>query len=57
MTQKDAERWAAGFEAVVARMAPYFGRVELRRRALAYLRGVLSAAGAQAWLAVGRASR
>src|ERR1700756_4493521 len=43
MTQKDAERWAAGLEAVVARIAPRFGRVEPRRRALAYLRGLLSA--------------
>jgi SRSO17 transposase len=44
MTQKDAERWAAGLEAVVARIGPRFGRVEPRRRALAYLRGLLSAA-------------
>jgi SRSO17 transposase len=43
MTQKDAARWAAGLEAVVARIAPRFGRVEPRRRALAYLRGLLSA--------------
>ncbi len=42
MTQVDAERWAAGLEAVVARIAPRFGRVEPRRRARAYLRGLLS---------------
>jgi hypothetical protein len=44
MTQKDAERWAAGLEAVVARMAARFGRVEPRHRALAYLGELLSAA-------------
>src|ERR1700758_3093832 len=44
MTQKDAARWAAGLEAVVARIGPRFGRVEPRRRALAYLRGLLSPA-------------
>jgi len=44
MTQEDATRWAAGLEAVVGWIAPRFGRVEPRRRALAYLRGLLSAA-------------
>src|SRR6516162_889093 len=44
MTQEDARRWATGLEAVVAWIAPRFGRVEPRRRALAYLRGLLSAA-------------
>ena|SRR6516165_1501291 len=37
MIQEDARRWAAGLEAVVAWIAPRFGRVEPRRRALAYL--------------------
>ena len=34
--------WAAGLEAVHARVAPRFARAEPRRRALAYLRGLLS---------------
>ena len=42
MSQEDAERWAQGLEEVMARIAPRFGRVEPRRRALAYLRGLLS---------------
>src|SRR5215204_2348147 len=33
--------WAAGLGALHARIAPRFGRAEPRRRALAYLRGVL----------------
>jgi len=44
MIQEDARRWATGLEAVVGWIAPRFGRVEPRRRALAYLRGLLSAA-------------
>jgi len=34
--------WAAGLDAVVNRIAPRFGRAEPRRRAAAYLRGLLS---------------
>jgi SRSO17 transposase len=34
--------WAAGLEAVHARVAPRFARAEPRQRALAYLRGLLS---------------
>ena len=34
--------WAEGLEAVHARVAPRFARAEPRRRALAYLRGLLS---------------
>src|SRR3954467_15326843 len=34
--------WAAGLDAVHARVAPRFGRAEPRRRALAYLRGLTS---------------
>ena len=44
MIQEDARRWATGLEAIVGWIAPRFGRVEPRRRALAYLRGLLSAA-------------
>ena len=44
MIQEDARRWATGLEAVVGWIAPRFGRVEPRRRVLAYLRGLLSAA-------------
>src|SRR6201994_2721722 len=42
MTREDAERWARGIEAVMDRIGGRFGRVEPRRRAQAYLRGLLS---------------
>mgnify|MGYP001289283104 CR=1 FL=1 len=38
----EAVAWARGLEALVARIAPRFRRVEPRRRALAYLKGLLS---------------
>jgi len=44
MSREDAARWAQGLDEVMARIAPRFGRVEPRRRALAYLRGLLSPA-------------
>jgi SRSO17 transposase len=37
-----AQRWAAGLDALHARIAARFRRAEPRRRALAYLRGLLS---------------
>src|ERR1700744_56468 len=42
MNQEDAERWAQGLEEVMGRIGGRFGRVEPRRRAQAYLRGLLS---------------
>jgi SRSO17 transposase len=42
MTMEDAERWAQELDAVMARLAPRFSRVEPRRRALAYVRGLLA---------------
>jgi SRSO17 transposase len=39
---EDAVRWAVELEQVGARIAPRFGRIEPRRRALAYLRGLLA---------------
>jgi SRSO17 transposase len=39
---EDAAAWAAELERLGARIAPRFGRVEPRRRALAYLRGLLA---------------
>ena len=39
---EDAAAWAADLERLGARIAPRFGRVEPRRRALAYLRGLLA---------------
>jgi SRSO17 transposase len=42
MTHEDMERWAQGLEEVMDRIGVRFGRVEPRRRALAYLRGLLS---------------
>lgn len=40
----DAERWARGLDEVMDRIGARFGRVEPRRRVLAYLRGLLSPA-------------
>jgi SRSO17 transposase len=42
MRREDAERWAQGLGAVMDRIGARFGRVEPRRRALAYLRGLLA---------------
>jgi SRSO17 transposase len=42
MIREDTERWAQGLEAVMKRIGARFGRVEPRRRALAYVRGLLS---------------
>jgi SRSO17 transposase len=41
-TAGTAEGWSRELDAVAARIAPRFGRAEPRRRALAYLRGLLS---------------
>jgi SRSO17 transposase len=40
--RSEAERWAADLDEVMGRIAPRFGRAEPRRRALAYLHGLLS---------------
>ncbi len=37
-----AEGWSRELDALAARIAPRFGRAEPRRRALAYLRGLLA---------------
>ena len=50
----EAEGWARGLDELADRLAPRFGRVEPRRRALAYLRGLLAPRGAQERLAAGR---
>ena len=42
VTQADVQGWADGLDGVVDRMAPRFGRAEPRRRARAYLRGLLA---------------
>lgn len=42
MSREDAERWARGLDEVRERIGARFGRVEPRRRALAYLRGLLA---------------
>jgi len=42
MSKENAARWAAALEDVMERIGARFGRVEPRRRALAYLRGLLS---------------
>jgi SRSO17 transposase len=41
----EAEGWARGLDELADRLAPRFGRVEPRRRALAYLRGLLAPLG------------
>jgi hypothetical protein len=38
---EEVQAWAAGLEALHARIAGRFARAEPRRRALAYLRGLL----------------
>ena len=42
MTRADAERWAQGLEEVMGRIRARFGRIEPRRRARAYVRGLLA---------------
>jgi len=42
MTRADTARWARGLDEVVGRIAPRFARAEPRRRASAYLRGLLA---------------
>jgi SRSO17 transposase len=42
VTQADVYGWADGLDGVVDRIAPRFGRAEPRRRAGAYLRGLLA---------------
>ncbi len=42
MSQEDAALWAQGLDEVMERIGMRFGRVEPRRRALGYLRGLLS---------------
>src|SRR5213593_5200290 len=41
----EAAGWAKGPDELAGRLAPCFGRVEPRRRALAYLRGLLAPLG------------
>jgi len=42
VTRADVVGWVSGLDAVVDRIAPRFGRAEPRRRAAAYVRGLLS---------------
>lgn len=41
-TQADVQGWADGLDGIVERIAPRFGRAEPRRRARAYLHGLLA---------------
>src|ERR687884_2024991 len=41
-TQAEVRGWAGGLDAVLGRIAPRFARAESRRRAAAYLRGLLA---------------
>src|SRR3954467_15022462 len=45
MDANEAEGWARGLDELAERLAPRFGRVEPRRRLLAYLRGLLAPSG------------
>src|SRR3954447_14610548 len=45
MDANEAEGWARGLDELAERLAPRFGRVEPRRRALGYLRGLLAPVG------------
>jgi SRSO17 transposase len=45
MDANEAEGWARSLDELAERLAPRFGRVEPRRRALAYLRGLLAPVG------------
>ena len=42
MDANEAEGWARGLDGLAGRLAPRLGRVEPRRRLLAYLRGLLA---------------
>ncbi len=42
VTQSDVQGWAGGLDAVLDRIGSRFGRAEPRRRAAAYLRGLLA---------------
>ena len=42
VTQADVQGWACGLDGVLERIGPRFGRAEPRRRAAAYLRGLLA---------------
>src|SRR5918993_3620707 len=42
VTQADVQGWTDGLDGVVDRIAPRFGRIEPRRRAGAYLQGLLA---------------
>jgi SRSO17 transposase len=41
-TRAEVRDWARGLDELVARLAPRFGRVEPRRRARAYLAGLMA---------------
>ncbi len=44
-SERDVHGWATGLDEVAGRIAPWFGRAEPRRRAGAYLRGLLAPVG------------
>ena len=48
----EAGAWAEELDRLMGLVGPRFGRVEVRRRAMAYVRG-LWPRGAQEWLAAG----
>ena len=41
-TMDDGAAWSGEFAALLGRLGPRFGRVEPRRRAAAYLKGLLA---------------
>jgi hypothetical protein len=54
---QEVQAWAAGLDALHAWISPRFARAEPRRRALAYLRGLLGNVTRKNGLAAGRACR
>ena len=46
-TMDDGRAWSAEFAALLERLGPRFGRVEPRRRAAAYLQGLLAPVSAR----------
>src|SRR3954465_10987886 len=55
VTQADVQGWADGLDGVVDRIAPRFGRAEPRRRARAYLQGLVAPVGRKNGWEVGEA--
>ena len=56
-TLQEVMQWAQALTHLHHRIAPHFARTEPRRRALAFLQGILESGGTQKWLAIGGTGR